>query len=415
MFNELMSIWPATYSQSGAQPWHAVAPAIVLLGLTVITVLAFILRNLRSARYHDSEMANRGSTLLLGPWIRQYFSWVMQPVLSLLQASGIPPSAVTLLSLQLAVGSGAAVAAGYLSLGGWLFVFSGVCDFLDGRLARATGTSSEAGAVLDSVVDRYVEGAAFFGIAWLYRDTWVLAAALLALIGSMLVPYVRARGESLGVKMSDVGAIQRPERVAVIAVALCTSPVLELLWTAPAGWPRFPLLAASVTFLAASTQVSSIQRFLHVRMKLAKKPAPAVILRGRGSVTRNALAASFATVADFAAVLLMVEVLSVPPAAATILGCGVGAAFNFITNRVWTFGSHGHPALQAGRYALVSSGSAILNGGLVALLLLLPDMPSLLAWLVVRALVFVTWNYPLHRDYVFADRDNEAFGVAQSQ
>ena len=111
--------------------------------------------------------------------------------------------------------------------------------------------------------------------------------------------------------------------------------------------------------------------------------------------------ASFATVLDFVAVLVMVNLLDVSPPIATLLGCGVGAGFNFTTNRIWTFGSDGHPAPQLGRYALVSSGSAILNGGLVALALLLPAMPSLVAWALVRALVFVTWNYPLHRDYVF--------------
>jgi phosphatidylglycerophosphate synthase/putative flippase GtrA len=334
--------------------------------------------------------------------------------LRLLRASGIPPSAVTLVSLQLAVGSGVAVAAGYLGLGGWLFVGAGACDFLDGRLARTTGRASPAGAVLDSVVDRYVEGAVYVGLAWLYRDSWVLVAVLFALFGSMMVPYVRARGEALGVRMAEVGIVQRPDRVVLIALCLCASPLVDALWTSPPGWPAHPLMAAGVAFLAVSTQVSAVQRLLHAGAALAPRPGlPA--LYGRGSVTRNALAASFATVLDFIAVFVMVRLLLVAPPVATLLGCAVGAAFNFLTNRIWTFGSDGHPALQVGRYALVSFGSAVLNSGLVALVLLLDGVPALVAWLVVRALVFVTWNYPLHRDYVFGTSSVPALRPAEAK
>ena len=69
------------------------------------------------------------------------------------------------------------------------------------------------------------------------------------------------------------------------------------------------------------------------------------------------------------------------------------------------FASKMVPTVQGARYLLVSASSAVLNSGLVALLLLLPAMPYALVWLIVRGLVFATWNYPLHRDYVFGTSD----------
>jgi phosphatidylglycerophosphate synthase/putative flippase GtrA len=411
--NEWLTQWMISAATPATGLAGAVVPAAVLVALLVVSLGAFVLRNRLRGRYRDEELERRGATVLLGMWVRHYFAWVMDAPLRLLRASGIPPSAVTLVSLQLAVGSGVAVAAGYLGLGGWLFVGAGACDFLDGRLARSTGRASPAGAVLDSVVDRYVEGAAYVGLAWLYRDSWVLIPVLFALFGSMMVPYVRARGEALGVRMAEVGIVQRPERVVVIALSLCASPLLDALWTAPPGWPAHPLIVAGVAFLAVSTQVSAVQRLLHAGAALAPRRAPG--LYGRGSVTRNALAASFATVLDFIAVFAMVRLLLVAPPVATLLGCAVGATFNFLTNRIWTFGSDGHPALQVGRYALVSFGSAVLNSGLVALVLLLDGVPALVAWFVVRVLVFVTWNYPLHRDYVFGTSSVPALRPAEAK
>ena len=112
---------------------------------------------------------------------------------------------------------------GQFSLGGWLYLCSGACDFLDGRLARITGKSSASGAALDSILDRYSEAAMLIGLAWYYRESWVLLPVLAFLAGSFLVPYVRARGEGLGLHLK-VGLMQRPERVVVLGVAVVFSP-----------------------------------------------------------------------------------------------------------------------------------------------------------------------------------------------
>ena len=73
-----------------------------------------------------------------------------------------------------------ALAAGRFALGGWLYLFAGILDVLDGRIARARGLASKKGAALDSVLDRYSDSAVLVGLSWYYRDSWVLLAAQLA-------------------------------------------------------------------------------------------------------------------------------------------------------------------------------------------------------------------------------------------
>lgn len=124
---------------------------------------------------------------------------------------------------------------------------------------------------------------------------------------------------------------------------------------------------------------------------------------GRGSLFRNATAGAIATAADFALVALLVERGLLSPALATAVGCGLGAVVNFTINRVWTFGSSAPKLGQAARYVFVSASSAALNSGLVAVMLLLPSLPYQLAWILVRGAVYLSWNFPLHRDWVFAD------------
>jgi putative flippase GtrA len=89
------------------------------------------------------------------------------------------------------------------------------------------------------------------------------------------------------------------------------------------------------------------------------------------------------------------------PGFSTTMGCLVGAFVNFTMNRVWTFGSSAPPLRQIRRYAFVSATSALLNSGGVMVLLLVPSVEYRVAWILVRAAVFVSWNFPLQGDYVF--------------
>lgn len=398
--------WVSGHLSPEARVVSAIAPVALVGGYVLVGMIVFAIRNAIRPPYHDADVERRGSTPLINMWLRRYFSWAMAPLCSLLVRLDLPPNAVTTLSLLFATGSAVSLAAGRMALGGWLFVAAGLCDFLDGRLARHKRTAGPSGAVFDSVLDRYVESVIFMGLAWFYRDSWVLVAVMLALVGSLLVPYVRARGEALGVRFDNVGLVQRPERVMILGLALALSPIVEVMVNPADPKPIHRLAVFGILVLAAATQVSALQRLRHAYRELRAQPAARPPAFGRGSMLRNAIAGAVATGSDFVVVASLVGFALLPPAAATFVGCVAGAVINFSMNRVWTFGSDSPKAAQAGRYLFVSATSAVLNSGLVAVLLLLPEMPYQLAWILVRAAVYVTWNYPLHRDYVFLRSPN---------
>src|SRR6185369_14595597 len=104
-----------------------------------------------------------------------------------------------------------AYAGGLMFAGGWLLLFAGSLDIVDGRVARRTNRGSKRGAFLDSVVDRYADALAYLGLAYFYGGTWVEWIVLGALVGSFMVSYTRARAEGLGTTCL-VGLLQRPER-----------------------------------------------------------------------------------------------------------------------------------------------------------------------------------------------------------
>ena len=112
----------------------------------------------------------------------------------------------------------------YIGWGGGIILFAGLFDMMDGQVARIGKMSSTFGALYDSVLDRYSELTVFFGICfYLINQGYVISSivAFIALIGSLMVSYVRARAEGLGLECK-VGFMQRPERVVLTGLgALC--------------------------------------------------------------------------------------------------------------------------------------------------------------------------------------------------
>lgn len=381
--------------------WSALAPALILVAYFVVGLLIYGVRCALRGPYRDQEMEARGSSVLVGMWIRLYFAWVSRPLWIALCRSGIPASSVTTLSFLLAVASGVSLGAGRFALGGWLYIFSGILDHMDGRLARATGTQSSGGAALDSVLDRCSDGVVLIGFAWFYRNSWVLLAVLTAMLGTFLVPYIRARGEGLGVKMT-VGLMQRPERILYMGFAAAMSPILEAILVPGEPHPIHHLAVVGLVLLAASTHLTALRRFLHLLTALGRNPLGGWFHAGQGSLLRSQVAAGVATAADFLLVVALVTGAGIFPWFSTMIGCVLGAAVNFSVSRVWAFKNVDPLVPQASRYVFVSLTSALLNGGGVGVLLLLPALDYRIAWVLVRAVVALAWNYPLHRDYVFS-------------
>lgn len=401
--NDLAS-WLSGDLTTAGRIWSALAPALVLGSYAILGLLAYLVRHALYGRYRDAEMEARGTTAFLGAHPRAWFAWIMRPIWGVFLKARIPPNAVTTLSLLLALAAGVAVAAGRFALGGWLYLFAGALDFVDGRIARVSGQATPAGAVLDSTLDRYVESALLVGLAWYYRESWVLLVVLATLTGSFLVPYVRARGEGLGVDVK-VGVMQRPERLVLLGFSVAFSPILAAVWRPEDPRPPHSLAILALLVLAVTTHLTALYRLAWVMRAVSPDESRAPVLgTGRGSMLRNVVAAVLATATDFGAVVLIVAALGAPAWLATAAGCFVGGVVNFGINRVWTFGSRGAPVAEASRYTLVSVTSALLNAGGVAVLLLLPNLDYRLAWAIARLAVFVAWNYPLHRDYVFVGK-----------
>lgn len=154
------------------------------------------------------------------------------PLVRVLVALHVTPNQLTTLG---ALGNvGAAVLAGrgdFLAAGIVLLFFSSL-DFLDGALARATGRATPFGSVYDAVLDRVSETALLVALIVFYSDrgdrSEVILAAL-AIVGSMLVSYVRARAEVIGVKLRE-GLLTRAERVVILGGALIIDQVTIALW-----------------------------------------------------------------------------------------------------------------------------------------------------------------------------------------
>jgi len=377
-------------------------PFVILAVYLGVAGLLLVLHNLLTGRYQDQETQKRGASLMLPMALRHFFMWSIQPIWAVVKWSGIPANGITTFSTLLAVASGVAVAGGDLSTGGWLYLGAGMGDVLDGRIARESGTAGPRGAALDSVLDRYADAAVLAGLAWYLRAEWTMVLAIVALVGSLLVSYVRARGEGLGVDVK-VGIMQRPERVVIIGSALAIAPAVEFVTEGRVL--SNTIVVPTIAFVAAMTQITALRRLAHVVRAFAETQ------RERQSWSRvvpATISAFIATAADFGLMSLLVSWDVATTTQATALGCLLGGIINFSLNRVWTFASTDDiPTLQAIRYTIVSVTSALLNSGGVALALTLPLADYRIGWVLVRGVVFLCWNFPLQRDYVYGPQGKD--------
>lgn len=184
-------------------------------------------------------------------WVRR---WAERGV-SVFRNSPITPNMLTLFGLVITGVGALLVALQSLLAGGIVLAFAGFFDVFDGALARASGKVYRYGAFLDSTVDRYSEAVVYLGILIYFldrHDGWRPVVVLIALSGSFLVSYVRARAQSLGFSC-DGGILARPERVVIIVAGL----ILEASGLRISGVG--PLTVALIV-LAVGTNFTAVQR-----------------------------------------------------------------------------------------------------------------------------------------------------------
>ncbi len=187
--------------------------------------------------------------------VKRDFLNLLEPIGRFLERFGVHPHILTLLGLLFSL-----LAANFFRLGrffwGGLFVcLAGICDLLDGRLARGANQASKFGGLLDSTIDRYSEGFIFLGLALYWRFSYLLWVIILGLLGSFLVSYVRARAEGFGVECK-VGMFKREERITYLSVGamLGAIPYIGHL-----------ILGLVLWIIALFANITVVQRILYFR------------------------------------------------------------------------------------------------------------------------------------------------------
>jgi CDP-diacylglycerol--glycerol-3-phosphate 3-phosphatidyltransferase len=252
------------------------APAIAGLGFVLVMFGVYSILCAIGRTPDIKGVDRRRFTEILGPHLVRFMLWLIRPVERAVVAGGVSPNAITLVSLLLCIASGITIANGHLATGAWLYAFGGITDILDGRIARATNRQTKAGALFDSVSDRWGELAVLTGCAWyLHEDAW-LFTAMLAIAGSVMVSYTRARGEGLGVNL-DGGMMQRAERIIVVSLGALFAGWFQ---ADPADLPyAAPALGAALVLCGAFASATAIGRWIDGYRLLAAREAEAERLK----------------------------------------------------------------------------------------------------------------------------------------
>lgn len=171
------------------------------------------------------------------------------PATKRLAATGVSPNVLTVLGFLMVVASAVVLGFGYWQMGGILFLLTTAFDLFDGAVAQLTNRKTQFGAFLDSNLDRYAEIAVYLGLLVPFAQrgaTVEIVLCYLAVTGSLMVSYARARAEGLGLS-GEVGLFQRPERVILLGLALI-----------------FDLVPPVLAVMTALTYFTALQRMLHV-------------------------------------------------------------------------------------------------------------------------------------------------------
>jgi len=249
---------------------EALLPVIAVCALLLATMAAFAGRCATLGRPRTPYIEARDASRLWKWWM-EWWVWLWGPVERACVGLGVSPNAITLASTLLTGVAAALLAAGRLSMGGWLYLFAASLDLVDGRVARAQGSSTKAGAFLDSTLDRVAELLVFAGLAVHFRDTPGLYAALGAASASVVVSYARARGEALGVTgEARVGGMQRAERVVLTGIPCALAPIFDAIFGPHAGG----LVAGSAVALLAIVTTVTAARRSHAIYRVLRGAAP---------------------------------------------------------------------------------------------------------------------------------------------
>lgn len=209
-----------------------------------------------SASREGAHNLRRGDSVLPA-WVKEAVRATLRPVVGLAMALHITPNTITVFGVVVTLLASVLVAGGWLLVGAAILTAGSLLDAVDGALARAQGGGTAFGSFLDSTLDRVGEATLYIGVAgWFLfayeAPAWPVLLTLVALSGSFLVSYSRARAEGIGLSAS-VGLAPRTERL-----------VLVIAGIAVAGLGYDIGLVAALAIIAVLTTATVMQRIWHV-------------------------------------------------------------------------------------------------------------------------------------------------------
>lgn len=212
-------------------------------------------------------------------WLQQIIYKIINPIVLGMIKIGITPNFITTTGFVLNIVAAAVLIYGgiyagwhefaYVGWGGAIILFAGLFDMMDGRVARLGNMSTTFGALYDSVLDRYSELITYFGICYyLVLQGYFLFSVIsfIALIGSLMVSYVRARAEGLGIECK-VGMMQRPERVVLTSLGALFCGIFGDCQAFDPIW----ILVVPVGVVAVFANITAFVRVNHCRKVMKGK------------------------------------------------------------------------------------------------------------------------------------------------
>jgi CDP-diacylglycerol--glycerol-3-phosphate 3-phosphatidyltransferase len=170
--------------------------------------------------------------MMLTDIMREWSRGLIIPIARFVRYTGISPDGVTLVGFLLMVAVGCLLAMGYLQFAGGLLIVAALFDAIDGALARLNNRVTPFGAFFDSTMDRFSEAAIFLGILIYFQKQGAnteIILAYIAIVGSLMVSYTRARAEGIGISIRG-GFLTRLERMVLLIVLLLLNQLTLALW-----------------------------------------------------------------------------------------------------------------------------------------------------------------------------------------